>query len=85
MKKAKKIAIIVAVSMMAVGFVSIVGSLAFVRFDATKLNTMEWENNTYEVEDSFSNIWIKGNEATVSLVPAADGNCKVVCTENEVV
>lgn len=85
MKKAKKIAIIVAVSMMAVGLVSIVGSLAFVRFDVTKLNTVEWENNTYEVEDSFSNIWIKGNEATVSLVPAADGNCKVVCTENEVV
>ena len=41
MKKAKKIAIIVAVSMIAVGLVSIVGSLAFVRFDATKLNTME--------------------------------------------
>ena len=49
MKKAKKIAIIVAVSMIAVGFVSIVGSLAFVRFDATKLNTMEWEDKTYAV------------------------------------
>lgn len=85
MKKAKKIAIIVAVSMIAVGFVSIVGSLAFVRFDATKLNTMEWETKTYAVEDSFTNISVQGGDATVSLVPATDGNCKVVCTENEVI
>ncbi len=85
MKKAKKIAIIVAVSMIAVGFVSIVGSLAFVRFDATKLNTMDWENKTYAVEDTFTNISIQGGDATVSLVPATDGKCKVVCTENEVI
>lgn len=85
MKKAKKIAIIVAVSMIAVGFVSIVGSLAFVQFDATKLNTMEWETKTYAVEDSFTNISIQGGDATVSLVSATDGNCKVVCTENDAI
>lgn len=85
MKKAKKIAIIVAVSMIAVGLVSIVGSLAFVQFDATKLNTLDWESKTYAVEDTFTNISIQGGDATVSLVPATDGNCKVVCTENEVI
>lgn len=85
MKKAKKIAIIVAVSMIAVGLISIVGSLALVQFDATKLNTMEWETKTYAVEDSFTNISIQGGDATVSLVPATDGKCKVVCTENEVI
>ncbi len=85
MKKAKKIAIIVAVSMMAVGFVSIVGSLAFVRFDATKLNTMEWEDKTYAVEEPFTNISVQGGDATVALVLAKDGNCKVVCTENDAI
>lgn len=85
MKKAKKIVIIVAVSMIAVGLISIVGSLAFVQFDVTKLNTMEWENKTYAVEDSFSNISVRGGDATVGLALATDGNCKVVCTENEVI
>ena len=85
MKKAKKIAIIVAVSMIAVGLVSIVGSLAFVRFDATKLNTMEWETKTYAVEEPFTNISVLGGDATVGIVPATDGKCKVVCTENDVI
>lgn len=85
MKKAKKITIIVALSMIVVGIICSVGSLALVQFDATKLNTMEWETKTYVVEDSFTNISIQGNEAAVSLVPATDGNCKVVCTENEVI
>ena len=85
MKKAKKIAIIVAVSMMAVGLITVVGSLAFVRFDATKLDTKEWETKTYAVEDSFTNITIQGKDAAVFLVPATDGKCKVVCTENEVI
>ena len=85
MKKAKKIAIIIAVSMMALGLIFIVGSLAFVRFDATKLNTKEWETKTYAVEDSFTNISVYGGDAAVSFVTAADGNCKVVCTENEVI
>ena len=85
MKKAKKIAIIVAVSMIAVGIISIVGSLAFVRFDATKLNTMEWKDKTYAVEEPFTNISVLGGDATVGIVPATDGKCKVVCTENEVI
>lgn len=82
MKKAKKIAIIVAVSMIAVGIICSVGSLALVRFDVAELDTMEWEDKTYTIEETFSNISIRGMEATVSLVPATDGICKVVCTEN---
>lgn len=85
MKKAKKIAIIVAVSMIAVGIICSVGSLALVRFNVAELDTMEWEDKTYAVEDTFTNISIRGGDATVSLVPATDGKCKVVCTENEVI
>ncbi len=85
MKKAKKIAIIVALSMIAVGIICSVGSLALVRFDVAELDTMEWENKTYTVEETFSNISIQGEDATVSLVPSTDGTCKVVCTENEAI
>ncbi len=85
MKKAKKIAIIVAVSMIAVGLIIMVSSMALKQFDMTEFNTMGWETKTYAVEESFTNISIQGNEAAIFLVPATDGNCKVVCTENEVI
>lgn len=83
MKKAKKIAIIVAVSMIAVGMISSVSALAVMDFDFTKVDTMEWTTNTYTIEDDFENISIEGREAAVSLVPSEDGSCKVVCTEND--
>ncbi len=85
MKKAKKIAIIVAVSMVVVGIVTTVGTLASVDFDMTEVNTKEWVTNTYTIEDNFNNISVQGGDAAVCLVPSADGICKVVCTENDVV
>lgn len=83
MKKAKKIAIIVAVCMIVVGFISAFTSLASVGFDVAKVDTMEWQTNTYEIEEAFENISIDGLEAAVTLVPSTDGTCKVVCTEND--
>lgn len=85
MKKAKKIAMITAISMIAVGIICCVGSLALVGFDMTELDTMEWETKTYTVEEAFTNISVQGGDAAVSLIPATDGNCKVICTENEAI
>ena len=56
MKKAKKIAMITAVSMIAVGIVCSVGCLALIRFDVAELDTMKWEDKTYTIEETFSNI-----------------------------
>ncbi len=83
MKKAKKIAIIIAVCMIVVGLISSFISLGFVGFDVAKLDTVEWKTNTYEIKESFENISIDGLEAKVTLVPSTDGTCKVVCTEND--
>ncbi|MBO5088927.1 MAG: DUF4097 family beta strand repeat protein [Lachnospiraceae bacterium] len=83
MKKAKKIAIIVAVCMIAVGFISAFTSFASVGFDVAKVDTVEWKTNTYEIKESFENISVEGLEAKVTLVPSTDGTCKVVCTEND--
>ena len=59
MKKAKKIAIIVAVSMIAVGLIIMVGSMASKQFNMTEFNTMGWETKTYTVEESFTNIFLE--------------------------
>ena len=83
MKKAKKIALIVAVCMIVVGFMSAFISSASVGFDMAKVDTVEWKTNTYEVKESFEHISIDGLDAKVSLVPSTDGTCKVVCTEND--
>lgn len=83
MKKAKKVAIIVAVCMIVIGFVSALISLVCVGFDFAKVDTQGWKTNTYEIEEVFDNISIDGLEAAVTLVPSTDDTCKVVCTEND--
>lgn len=83
MKKAKKIALIVGICMIVFGLISLFISLVFVGFDLTKVDTVKWETNTYNIEDSFENISVTGMDATVTLVPSTDNTCKVVCTENE--
>lgn len=83
MKKAKKITLIVAACLIVVGLMISFISVAVVGFDFAQFDTNDWKTNTYIIDESFENISIEGLEASVSLVPAADGVCKVVCTEND--
>lgn len=83
MKTAKNITMIVAAAMIAVGLFGGLVVLATMNFDFKDLNNIEWETNTYAVEEKFENISIKGDEAGVSLALSEDGSCKVVCTEAE--
>lgn len=83
MKKAKKTALIIALACVAAGAVISVGALAAIGFDVSRLNTMKFENNTYQVEESFSNIRIVGAECDVRLLPSRTDACTVVCSEGK--
>lgn len=83
MKKSTKIAMVIALSCIALGAVISLGTLAAIHFDFERLNTMKFETNTYDVSESFSNIHVEGAECTVRLVPSQTDACRVVCTEGD--
>ncbi|MGN0968800.1 MAG: DUF4097 family beta strand repeat-containing protein [Oscillospiraceae bacterium] len=83
MKKAKKTALVIALACVAAGAVISLGALAVIGFDVSRLNTMKFETNTYQVEESFSNIRIEGAECAVRLLPSQTDACTVVCSEGK--
>ncbi|MBQ9113078.1 MAG: DUF4097 family beta strand repeat protein [Clostridia bacterium] len=83
MKKSKKILIIIAVCCIAVGILMAAVTLAVINFDLTRLNTMELQTVTYELDNSFSHIIVDVTESDVIFAPSEDGKCRVVCIEGK--
>lgn len=83
MRKGTKIAVAAALICMVSGAVIVACTLAAVSSDFSRLNTVRFDTNTYEVKESFSNIRINGAECDVRLAPAQDDTCKVVCSESD--
>lgn len=82
MSKEKKMAMMIAVACIVAGLLIALAALAVVRFDFRRLSTMTFETRTYEVQEPFRHIDIRDVECDVRLLPATDGQCKVVCTES---
>ena len=59
MKKALKIWIIVAVSLVLIGSLIFTGAMASLDFDFKQLSTENFETNTYELKESFDKISIR--------------------------
>ena len=59
MKKALKIWIIVAVSLVLIGSLIFTGAMASLDFDCKQLSTENFETNTYELKESFDKISIR--------------------------
>jgi DUF4097 and DUF4098 domain-containing protein YvlB len=83
MRKATKIALMVAGACVVAGALVAGGALAALGFDFRALSTTELQERTYEVQESFQSIEISVPESDVRLLPAADGQCRVVCAEGE--
>ena len=83
MSSKKKTACIIAALCAAVGSAAILAAFLIIQFDFTRLNTMKFEERTHEVSESFRNISINDLECDVTIVPAQDGPCRVVCYEND--
>lgn len=83
MKTSKKIVIIVAVAMIVGGLAISVSALAMLDFDFTKMNTIAFVTNTYEIDEEISSISVNGAECDVRIIPSEDGHCKVVCQESD--
>lgn len=83
MKTAKKVWIIIAVSLILSGFVVFLAALVAMNFDLTKINTVDFVTNTYTPQGDFTDISIDGAECEVRFLLSSDGICKVVCNEGK--
>lgn len=83
MSKRKITAIIIAVCLIFVGTIISAIALTNADFDFSTFDTVETENNTYEITETFSEIDIDSAECDIKLLPATDGVCKVICSESD--
>ncbi len=81
MKHSKKKALMIAAALLAAGFLVCIGALAWIRFDMTKLSTVQFTKKTQEVLESFQNIQIKTQACDIQFLPSEDDRCKVVYPE----
>ncbi len=75
--------ILTAVALVIVGAIVCFGTAAAVHFDFEKLDSVQFETNTYAVKESFRGISVTAREEKVFFKPAEDGKCTVVCFEEE--
>lgn len=83
MSKAMKKWLITAASLVALGFVIFISAMAAFDFDFSKLSTLEYETNTYEVSGEFDKISIDVDMTDIVFAQSDDESCKVVCFEAE--
>lgn len=82
MKKSTKIWLIVALCLIAVGITASAVGFALVGFDFKALSTQQMEDNTFVVEENFSNIGLHTETSDVTFVPTTDDKVTVVCHEH---
>ncbi|MBR2989031.1 MAG: DUF4097 family beta strand repeat protein [Clostridia bacterium] len=83
MSKIAKIWLAIASSLVVIGLGAFVVVMSMNDWDFTKISTVKFETNTYEVGEEFSSISINTDTANIEFAPSTDEKCKVVCYEKE--
>lgn len=83
MKTKTKIWLIIASSLVLIGCIIFAGAMTTLKWDFTKLATVKYETNTYEIGETFDSISINTDTADIIFALSDDGNCRVECHEEE--
>ncbi len=83
MSKKNKLWIIIAVSLLAAGLFIFAGAMIVLDFDFTKLSTVQYETNTYEVSEDFNKISIDADTTDIEFMLSDSNQCKIVCLEEK--
>ncbi|MBQ9780806.1 MAG: DUF4097 family beta strand repeat protein [Clostridia bacterium] len=83
MKRAKKIWLITAASLLMLGCVIFVAVMTMLNWDFTKLSTSNYETNTHKISEAFRDISVETNTADITFVPTENAECFVECFEQE--
>lgn len=83
MKKATKVWLITAGSLVLIGCVLFAVVMSMLKWDFSKLSTVKYETSTHEVGKEFSDISISTDTADIVFALSDDGKCRVECYEEE--
>lgn len=83
MRRSKKIAIFTSCALIIVGFILALSALIVMKFDLSRLNTLDYHIATYPAQNSFSAIQVDVTDCDVKLLPSQDGTCRVECPESQ--
>ena len=81
MSKATKIGLITATILVVIGAIIFTGVITMFNFDFSKLDTNNYETNTYNITEAFDNISIDVSVSEIKFLPADTEQCKIVCYE----
>lgn len=81
MSKGTRICMIMALSFIVVGGMIFMGVMQKLKWDFTKLSTVKYETNEYEIQEEYDNISILTNTGDVEVMMSQDNNTKVICRE----
>ena len=79
----KKITAWVAAGLMFLGVALFLGVGIYTKFDLTRLDSVKYITNTYEISEQFHSIDIDTVTVDIEIKPSADGKCRVICYESE--
>ncbi|MBP3706845.1 MAG: DUF4097 family beta strand repeat protein [Clostridia bacterium] len=83
MRTRTKVWFIIAASLLLVGCIIFGGVMTMLKWDFTKLSTVKYETNTYEISEDFNNISIIADTADILFVPSESSKGSVVCYEQK--
>lgn len=78
-----KVWLIIGASLVTFGLIVFVIAMAVNDWDFSKLGTVKYETNTYEIGGEFDKISIDASTEKIQFVPSEDESCRVVCYEAE--
>lgn len=85
MRKATKIWLVAAVSLIVIGGILFGGVMTVLKWDFTKLSTRKYETNRYEITEDYQNISIVTDTADIVFEACEEGKTSVVCYEQTTV
>ena len=81
MKKRAVTWIIIAVILVIIGSATVAAAMFFNKWDFSGISSAEYETNTHELSESFTDISVNTYTANILFVPSEDGKCRVECYE----
>ncbi len=81
MKKATKIWLIIAASLLFTGMIIFGSVMTMLGWDFTRLSTVKYETNEHAITQSFKNISVVSDTADIVFAPSDDANVTVICRE----
>lgn len=83
MSKNTKIWLIAGVFLVIIGLITFAAVMTSYRWDFTKLSTVKYISNTYQVTEAFESISIDTDTADIVFSDSDNSTCKVICYEQE--